>query len=388
MSAIRVLHIAPMGKIGGIESRLIDLFEQSIPGFEFFLFSPAKIPKRWVWILQHLRVPFYQAMNESLWEKELLHHVKALKIDIAHFHQPFVKAILALKEENVKVIYHDHGAAWYGTNADNKEKAANLSQADGIIAVSQASKIMVRERFNCPDKLITVIYNGIDFKKLASGKAIPKPKGKVVVATTCRLTPFKGVASLIKAYPDIYKYRKDVVLWIIGHGPERVNLEALTNQLGFPNQIRFWGFQNGVGGFLKATDLYVLPSYREPLAGSLIEAGYMGKPSIASNVDGNPEIILHNKTGILIEPTLPVQMRNPRNFPSFVVDRQTNRLRQPLELDPMEISKAVLKLLSHRARSRQMGSMARRRSKEYFNVNRYRRELSKYYRSILGRVEN
>ncbi|MDP4106340.1 MAG: glycosyltransferase family 4 protein [Bacillota bacterium] len=384
MKVLNVLHISPMGRIGGIESRLIDLFNQHIPGVQFFLFSPTTIPPRWVKILIKLKIPFLQSINERFWEDELVAYVRQNKIDIAHFHHPLVKGVQALKIIGVKaVIYHDHGASWYGSPIVARERSEIVRAIDGIIAVSEASRIMIMERFNAPKSLINVIHNGIDFKHLLPHKTITKPRGKKVVATVCRLKPFKGVDSFIKAYPFVLERRKDVVFWIIGNGSERVSLETLTKQLGISNQVRFWGFQSNVGDFLRAADLFVLPSYREPFAGALIEAGYIAKPSIAANVDGNPEIILHNQTGILIDPTISVESKNPMDSPGWVVDGHKQTIRRPLALDPCRLSHFILHMLNNPERSHQIGLQARLRVKEYFNVNTYGKNLVAYYRKLL-----
>ena len=61
------------------------------------------------------------------------------------------------------------------------------------------------------------------------------------------------------------------------------------------------GFQNDIRDFLSITDLFVLPSYREGLPNSLIEAGSFGIPLLATNINGCNEIIDDGITGILVE---------------------------------------------------------------------------------------
>ena len=77
-------------------------------------------------------------------------------------------------------------------------------------------------------------------------------------------------------------------------------------------------------------DIIVVPSIREPLGNTIIEAGYCKKPVIASNVDGIPEIINHGINGILIDPDKKISFNQIENdavpIPEVVINPKTQEL--------------------------------------------------------------
>lgn len=384
MGNLNILHALSMSKIGGIESRLMDYFAQPDPRYSSYLFSTTLIPHHWRQSMQQLKIPFFQASNKSTWINELIDVIQFLSVDIVHFHQPLTDAMITLKERKLcKVIYHDHGAAWYGSDEDIKKRWTFIPWIDGVLAVSNASRTMLQNRMRCPENKIQVIHNGVDFTKLASQSPIPHPKHRRIITSICRLTPYKGVSALIRAVPHVIQREKNVEFWIIGDGPSFPELESTVKKLGVEKIIKFFGRQSNIGDYLRAADLFVLPSYREPFAGVLIEAAYVGLPIVAANVDGNPEIIRHNKTGFLIQPVLPVHIRNIQHFPRLVIDGQTKKPRKPLALDPKILSSFILYALNNPERCHEMGLQAKQSVLD-FNVHRYREELVSYYLDIMS----
>ncbi len=110
----------------------------------------------------------------------------------------------------------------------------------------------------------------------------------------------KGVDVAIRA---LYGLPEEVVLWIVGAGPDRVELERLAGGLGLGHRVRFLGLQRDVSPFLQAADVFVCPSIWGEAAGLVnIEALACGLPVVASRVGGIPEIIAHGDTGYLFEP--------------------------------------------------------------------------------------
>ena len=88
----------------------------------------------------------------------------------------------------------------------------------------------------------------------------------------------------------------------VGDGPERKNLEQFVKENDLFN-VRFIGETLDIGQYLKQIDVFVFPSLSEGLGVAIIEALIAKKLIIASNIGGIRELIQHNKTGVLIEPT-------------------------------------------------------------------------------------
>lgn len=382
MKTIRVLQIANMNTMGGIQTRLVDFLSEPIKNFQFALFSPRPFTTYWEKKLSLLSIPHHQAGSKK-WVKELKPFALESEIDIAHFHKPWPNAKKELKKAGIKVIIeHDQGASWYR----QPDIASNLKTVDAVISLSKASQVIMEELGYDPSK-IHLIYYGIDFKQLKATAPTPRPSGKKIITTVCRLEPIKGVDALLKAIPVVLKHRTDVEFWIVGDGSARNDLIKLTSKLGIKDYVKFWLTQTEVANFYASTDLFVLASVREPFGSVLPEASFFKLPIIAGNVDGIPEIISHGKTGILIEPSEPFNPLKGRN-PQWVVDGTNRKLRKPYSLNHTELGKAIINLLDNPELSRVMGMEACKRVQKSFQVQRYRREIVSLYQSLLEANES
>ena len=91
-------------------------------------------------------------------------------------------------------------------------------------------------------------------------------------------------------------------LVIIGDGEIRNELMTLADRLEISDQVSFLGARNDIHEFLSAIDIFILPSLWEGQPIALLEALAIGKPCIASDVDGIPEIITDRVNGCLVQP--------------------------------------------------------------------------------------
>jgi glycosyltransferase involved in cell wall biosynthesis len=379
-----ILHIANLSSLGGVQTIVMNLINKPVKQFQYFVFSPQKINNLWLDKLVNCNVIFADGSSNKDWEKALALFTAKNKIDLAHLHYPWRKAKYELKKSNIKIIIeHDHGASWQRSPFQIcKDKIRNDRKlVNGVIAVSDSSYYMLTKRLGYNPQQVKRIYNGINFDQLKVTETIPKPPGKKIVTTISRLVTLKSIDSLIKAIPLIIKKRNDVEFWIVGDGPLRDELERLANQLNVQSHIKFWGNQTNVSNYLAVSDLFVLPTLKEPLGTVLIEAGYFSLPLIATNIDGNSEIIIDDETGILLETKTPlhVQVNKGDPMPYYVIDGSTKELKKPLALNSMELAEAVVNLLSTPERCISLGKNAKNRSLHFFNINRFQSEITNYY---------
>lgn len=178
-----------------------------------------------------------------------------------------------------------------------------LSHADAIVTPSQSAARFV-ERLS--GKQSTIIYRGMPFEEidsLSADQTIRTQAGeRKIIAYVGRLIHGKGVIHLLEAMNLLN--RSDIFLIIVGDGPERATLEKYTEEHNLVDQVRFLGnipFQSVIR-ILKATDIFVNPSYNEGLPTSVLEAGACRRAIIATNVGGTPEILTSHHSGIIIEP--------------------------------------------------------------------------------------
>ncbi|MCT7546506.1 glycosyltransferase family 4 protein [Aliarcobacter cryaerophilus] len=155
--------------------------------------------------------------------------------------------------------------------------------------------------------------NGVDtefFKntKTLDEKELIRDKFKIdkkdfVITFVGRIVKDKGINELIEAFINLSKKYNNLKLLLVGDYEEHLNPIKKENKILIDSldSIITVGFQNDIRDFLSITDLFVLPSYREGLPNSLIEAGSFGIPLLATNINGCNEIIDDGITGILVE---------------------------------------------------------------------------------------
>jgi len=181
-----------------------------------------------------------------------------------------------------------------------------LQRCDKVILlhsglVNTAQEIGIRQ-----DNLF-VIPNGIDFARFSRNSNIGEMreslgicKDEAMILNVGRLVPVKGIDTLIEITKKLLDDSFKVKTVIVGDGPYRKEYEKRAKNLG--GNIIFTGLRTDIPEIISACDVFVLPSLSEGLPSALLEAAAYGKPIVASNVGGVPEIITHEKTGFLAEP--------------------------------------------------------------------------------------
>ncbi|MFU0799169.1 MAG: glycosyltransferase family 4 protein [Xylanivirga thermophila] len=173
-----------------------------------------------------------------------------------------------------------------------------------IITVSDSlSRYMIQE-MGLPSTKMHVVYNGIDTVQTIDSDLRDEmgiSNSTLVVGTTSRLIPAKGIDYLLDAIPMVLDKYDDIKFIIIGDGPEEDRLKARAHGIS-DTHIIFTGYVENIEDYYGIMDIFVLPTLSEGLGISVLEAMSFGIPVIASYVGGIPEIINHRQTGYLIPP--------------------------------------------------------------------------------------
>ncbi len=184
----------------------------------------------------------------------------------------------------------------------------------------QAKKMKIR-----PRQSIELIYNGIDpYKleifgedeaKIKLFEKLPKKKrgflhAKIIIGTIANFYKTKGLEYLIEAAKilDADQKIRDVIFVIIGNGPEKEKLELRIKESGLQNSVFLAGRIPNAHKYLKAFDIFVLPSVKEGFPWALLEAMSAKLPIVATAVGANPEIIEDGKNGLLVKPAGPLAL--------------------------------------------------------------------------------
>lgn len=137
------------------------------------------------------------------------------------------------------------------------------------------------------DRGVTV-KNGIDVDDF-----VPSPEARrsvregnvtgLVVGSVTRFTPEKNVPFLLEVFAAVRRLRPDARLWLVGDGPQRQELKRRAAELGIADGVTFWGQRDDVPALLQGMDVMLLPSVREGLPISLVEAQAAGLPCVVSS---------------------------------------------------------------------------------------------------------
>jgi sugar transferase (PEP-CTERM/EpsH1 system associated) len=244
--------------------------------------------------------------NDPMLLLRLIRLFRRTRPDIVHTRnvESFFYGFVAAKLAGVSCIVHSE----HGRNFDDRAMRFHVQRwfsglSQGVFTVSAQLKQELVAHVGMPADSVAVLYNGVDLDRFGTGDrarmraALGLAEDVLVIGSVGRLVPVKNYPLLLQAVAALD--RRDVVLVLVGDGPERIALEALAASLSISQQVRFLGHRNDVTDLLSTMDIFVLPSLNEGMSNTLLEAMAAGIPSIASYVGGNPELISHERDGFL-----------------------------------------------------------------------------------------
>ncbi len=296
--------------------------------------------------------------------------MRARDIDVLHAHQytPFFYAALAriLNGGQPRVILTEHGRH-YPDQVSPVRRALNRlvldHLADAVNACCRFSADSLGRVDGFAGGRIEVIENGIDLgryvhggDRLALRRRLGLAPERRYLACVARFHPVKDHATLLRAFATVAAARDDVDLLLVGDGPLRGELQAMTHQLGIDGRVRFLGVRSDVPDILRAIDLFTLTSVSEAASLTLLEAMASGLPVVVTAVGGNPEIVRHEKEGLLV----------PRG-------------------DPQAAATAFLRLLDDPAGAAVVGKAGRARVEERYQLSRTIDRYLELYRRLCPR---
>ncbi len=229
--------------------------------------------------------------------------------------------------------------------------------ADRVIVNSHA----VGRRFAWADPCkVLCIHNGVDTVRFAPRpvsndlrKRLGFAEGEPVVASVGRFVAYKGYGDLLDAAVLVQKIKPDTHWVLVGEGELRSELEARSRALNLGACVHFTGWLDDVRDVLALCDVFVLPSRGEHFGRVLIEAMAMGKPVVATDEGGVPEIVRHGETGLLVPSGLPAAL-----------------------------ARAILTILDDPAYAESLGAAGRERVEREFSLSRHVAQVERLYSGL------
>jgi len=309
---------------------------------------------------------------QSAWDPkvlpELRRHIVRGSWDVVHTHGMRanlpVRAIISVMRRRPSLFTTVHSDLALDYDGRSKSRAYVLLDrlswpaVDIFFCVSAALAAVLHAR-GVPEARIQVIHPGIEASCDRITATTP------TVGTVARLVAVKDICLLLEAARLVRERVPGLRVTVIGDGPERPRLEALSSQLGLDDAAQFLGEVRPVGPALREMQVYALTSLSEGVPLSALEAMCMGLPVVATAVGGVPEMLEDGVSG-------------------FLVPRQKDR-----GLTAQALADRITTLLTDADLRTRMGEEARRRAAEGFSPAAAAiRTLRCYQRVVAGRRED
>ena len=233
-------------------------------------------------------------------------------IHLAHLHLPRAGFYgrLAASMSWLPVLYTEHNLWEIYHPVSRFLNQSTYFLNSHVVAVSDAVLTSVRRHSRYSPTKLTRVYNGIllgngmiPTHRLSIRKHLNVPNDAPIVGTIANLHPRKGLRFLLHAVSLLLEEFPDLHCVIIGRDDGEGDLLCrIAQQLCIEQHVHMLGYRKNARQLLSAFDIFALPSLYEGLPVALIEAMAAGLPIVATRVGGNPELIMHGQTGLLVEP--------------------------------------------------------------------------------------
>lgn len=244
---------------------------------------------------------------------------------------------------------------------------ASLIWSDAQLAVSEEVKRSLARLERLDETRIHVIPNGVESPqtfdpatRLHKRQELGVSEHAPLIGIVSRLEePRKGHRVLFEALSELVHRFPLLHCVVVGDGPARKRLEAYARELKLEHHISFVGESSDVFQWLRALDLFVLPSFLEGSPMVVLEAMAAGCAIVTTPVGGIPEAITHEQTGLLVPPG-----------------------------DSRSLTEAIERLLQDRPLARRLGAMARQVYQECFDIGHTTRQTMDWYDGLINQRLN
>ena len=295
--------------------------------------------------------------------------IKKENFTIIHTHSSkagFLGRIAAMLNKTPIVIHTIHGFAFHDyMNSFKKNIFIYLEKLSakwthGLVTVSNLNKKKVVDLGIAPIEKLKNIYSGIDLtlfineKNDQFRKELNLDSNHLLLGSVGRLSNQKDPITMIEAFCIVIKKFPNAHLTLVGDGELRDEILIKIDQLQLNGRVHLTGNKNDPWKIYHSLDLFIMSSIYEGLGRSITEALSCGVPVVCTSVEGVPEIVRDNKTGILVPPK-----------------------------DPGALATGIIKSLNDMDNARKMAEKGRKFVNENFDVKKMVDDIDSLYDTLL-----
>ena len=311
--------------------------------------------------------------------RRVLQIIREVRPDVLHTHTAKAGAVgrlaamMAGSARPAAVVHTFHGHVLRGyfnplkTEAFRQLERGLARTTDALVAVSPEVRDDLVALGVAPAERIVVIRLGLDFEARLATTAGARERLRrelgiapdaFLVAWLGRMTEIKRADVLLRAFAGLRQRQGHAELVVVGDGPLRGALEALSRSLGIDGHTHFTGFRSDVGDVYAAADAVVLTSANEGTPVSVIEAQAAGLPVVSTDVGGVRDVVVEGGSG-------------------FVVDAG----------DVDAVAERLSRLGADRGLRERLGAAGRERAISRYGVPRLVADVDRLYRELLSQAE-
>jgi glycosyltransferase involved in cell wall biosynthesis len=317
---LKVLHIQVLPILSGVQLTSLNIFTYLKDKYDFWLLcapDAEHLPKSFITESQKQGVTVVTSPHlkreigphDAKAFAEIYALVKREQFDIVHTQssKPGVIGRIAAKLAGCKRVIHTvQGHAFHAYEPFHKRAFYyGLEVFSGLFcdAIVSVNKTYLRYFWFKPTGKKLTIYNSADFSRLP--KKQKRDDDEVRLVFVGRLDRAKSPMDFLYALRIVLPQCPQVRVSIVGDGFYLKQMQQYVQQHGMQDRVELCGWLGSVGEVLASSDIFCLTSIYEAFGIVFAEAGYVGLPSVATTVEGIPEVVQHNHTGLLVEPRRP-----------------------------------------------------------------------------------
>ena len=301
-------------------------------------------------------------MTDWRWALQFKRLLQQEQVDLIHAHEfdANVQGAFVATLAGIPLVATVHGKNYFWERLRRRQAYRWVSRRATMVAVSENLKQFIVERVGVSPCRVKVLYNGVDELPNYDRAQVEEcrnelglPESGQIVGVVGNLYPVKGHQYLIDGIPSVLAKCPGTSFVFAGRGQLEPELKAQVHRLGIERSVFFLGLRQDIPRILAMLDVFVLPSLSEGLSMAILEAMIAGKPVVATQVGGNPELVLHGETGFLVPPC-----------------------------DSQALASSLITLLTNRQQAAQFAEEGKRRAEGQFSL----RTMVRAYQSLYDEV--